>query len=77
MNVSGFYIVKGDSTCDGKITIEDALAIYEHIFETSTLTEDAFIGADVNSDGKVSIVDIVAIRRHLAGTYTITGLVAK
>lgn len=77
MNVSGFYVVKGDSTCDGRITLEDRLVVNAHILGTYTLTEDAFIGADVNGDGKVSIVDDVAINRHLAGTLMITGVVAK
>ena len=77
MNVSGFYVVKGDSTCDGRITLEDALVVSAHIVGIYTLTEDAFIGADVNDNNKIDIVDVVGIAKHLSGAQMITGLVAK
>lgn len=77
MNVSGLYIVKGDSTCDGRITMEDLILVQAHMLDIVTLTGDAFTGADTNSDNKIGGADLAAINRHLMGISTITGVVAK
>ena len=77
MNVSGLYIVKGDSTCDGRITMEDLLAIQTHLLGKSTLTGDAFTGADTNSDNVIDIQDLANVFSHLTGTKMITGVVEK
>ena len=77
MNVSGFYVVKGDSTCDGRITMEDLIAIQAHILEISALTGDAFAGADTNSDNIVNGRDSANVDMHLLGVKMITGVVAK
>lgn len=77
MNVSGLYIVKGDSTCDGRLTIEDLILIQMHLLEVVTLTGDAFTGADSNSDNEIDAVDLANINRHLLGNQMITGVVAK
>ena len=77
MNVSGLYIVKGDSTCDGRLTIEDLILIQMHMLKVVTLTGDAFTGADSNSDNEIDVVDLANINRHLLGNKMITGVVAK
>lgn len=77
MNVSGLYVVKGDSTCDGRITMEDIIAIQSHILEISTLTGDAFTGADTNSDNVVNGRDLANVNLHLLGQKMITEVVAK
>lgn len=77
MNVSGLYVVKGDSTCDGRITVEDILAIQAHILGISTLTGDAFTGADTNSNNIVNGQDLANVNQHLLGISMITGVVAK
>ena len=77
MNVSGFYIVKGDSTCDGRITMEDLIAIQDHILGISTLTGDAFTGADTNSNNVVDGRDLANVNLHLLGQKMITEVVAK
>lgn len=77
MNVSGLYIVKGDSTCDGRITMEDLIATQAHLLGNSALTGDAFTGADTNNDGKISLSDLSNIRLHLMGVHMTTGVVAK
>ena len=77
MNVSGLYVIKGDSTCDGRITIEDILAIQAHILGISTLTGDAFTGADTNSDNIVNGRDLANVNLHFLGQKMITGVVAK
>ena len=77
MNVSGFYIVKGDSNCDGRITMEDLILVQAHMLDIVTLTGDAFRGADSNSDNEIDLVDLANINRHLSGKKMITGVVAK
>lgn len=77
MNVSGLYIVKGDSNCDGRITMEDLILIQTHILEVSTLTGDAFTGADNNNDNVVNGRDLANVSMHLLGVKMITGVVAK
>ena len=65
MNVSGLYVVKGDSTCDGRITMEDLIATQAHLLGNSALTGDAFTGADTNSDNIVNGRDVTNINLHL------------
>lgn len=77
MNVSGFYIVKGDSTCDGRITIEDLISVQLHLLGIVTLTGDAFTGADTNNDNNITIIDLAKVKMHLLGVKMITGVVAK
>ena len=77
MNVSGFYVVKGDSTCDGRITMEDLISTQAHVLDVVALTGDAFTGADTNSDNIVNGRDIANINLHLSGQKMITGVVAK
>ena len=77
MNVSGLYIVKGDSTCDGRITMEDLISIQAHILGVSTLTGDAFTRADTNSDNNITARDLADVAKHLLGVQMITGVVAR
>ena len=77
MNVSGLYVVKGDSTCDGRITMEDLISMQAHILGVSTLIGDAFTGADTNSDNIVNGRDLANVNLHLLGVEMITELVAK
>lgn len=77
MNVSGFYVVKGDSNCDGRITMEDLILVQAHMLDIVTLTGDAFTGADTNSNNAVNGQDLANVNRHLLGEQMITGVVAK
>lgn len=77
MNVSGLYIVKGDSTCDSRITMEDLISIQAHILDVSTLTGDAFTGADNNNDNVVNGRDLANVSMHLLGVKMITEVVEK
>lgn len=77
MDVSGLYVVKGDSTCDGRITMEDLIAIQAHILGISALAGDAFTGADTNSDNIVNGRDLANVNLHFLGQKMITGVVAK
>lgn len=77
MNISGLYIVKGDSNCDGRITMEDLISIQAHILGVSTLTGDAFTGADNNNDNVVNGRDLANVSMHLLGVKMITEVVEK
>ena len=77
MNVSGFYVVKGDSNCDGRITMEDLILVQAHLLDIRTLTGDAFTGADTNNDNNITIIDLAKVKMHLLGVKMITGVVAK
>lgn len=77
MNVSGLYVVKGDSTCDGRITMEDLILVRAHMLDIVTLTGDAFTGADTNSDNNITAIDLANVNMHLLGVKMITGVVAK
>lgn len=77
MDVDGKYIVKGDATCDQRITIDDILAIQLHVFDVEKLTGDSFTAADSNDDGKVTTVDILRIQQHLNGQSMITEVIEK
>ena len=77
MNVSGLYVVKGDSTCDGRITIEDLILIQMHILGVVTLTGDAFTGADANNDNNITLIDLAGVQMHLLGVQMKTGVVMK
>lgn len=77
MNVSGLYIVKGDSNCDSRITMEDLISIQAHILGVSTLTGDAFTGADNNNDNVVNGRDLANVSMHLLGVKMITEAVEK
>ena len=77
MNVSGLYVVKGDSTCDGRITMEDLILIQMHKLGVVTLTGDTFTGADTNKDNNITLIDLAKVKMHLLGVKMITGVVAK
>ena len=77
MDVDGKYIVKGDATCDQRITIDDMLAIQLHSFDIEKLTGDSFTAADLNNDGKATAADIFRIQKHLNGQLMITEVIEK
>ncbi len=61
-------ILRGDSNCDGSVSLSDLSNVRLHLLGTITLTGDKFKGADTNNDGKISISDLSNIRLHLLGT---------
>ena len=71
------YIIKGNPTLTGKITIEDLTLVSAYLLGTKTLTGDAFTAADVNNDGVVDIVDLSNIKFHILGQKMITEVVRK
>lgn len=55
----------GDVNVDGKINIEDVLALRGHLAGAGTDID--MRNADANGDGSVNISDVLLIRQHLAG----------
>ena len=75
MNVDGIYIVKGDTTCDQRITLEDLAFTQMHILGVSELTGDAFTAGDTSDDNQISILDLANINKHLMGVVMLTEVV--
>lgn len=68
-------IIKGDVNGDGRITVEDSLAVQLHIMGVIELEGDAFRAADTNNDGRISIVDLANIQKHLLGVSIINEVI--
>lgn len=78
--VTGFYIVKGDVNCDGRITIDDlALLQFSILYDVRgyQLSGDSALAADVNGDGQITTSDMTRVHMHLIGANMITEVVAK
>ena len=63
-----FPSLKGDVTGDGKVNTKDWNRIYDHVEETSLLTDYALACGDVNGDGKVNTKDWNRIYDHVEET---------
>lgn len=63
-------VMKGDVTGDGKVNINDALAVYRYVRGKRNLTGDAFTAAEVTGDNKVNINDALRIYRFARGKIT-------
>ena len=57
--------LNGDVNGDGKVNIKDWNRVYNHINETSILTDEEFERGDVNKDGKVNIKDWNRMYDHI------------
>jgi len=57
----------GDVTNDGNISIDDILAMRDHVFGEITLEGDDFIAADLYPDGTITIQDILLCRDIIFG----------
>lgn len=60
-------VMKGDVTADGKVNINDALAVYRYVRGKRKLEGDAYQAAEVTNDGKVNINDALRIYRFARG----------
>ncbi len=77
MDIQGFYIIKGDATCDGRIDIRDVLTVHLTVLGVIKLTGDALTAADTSNDGKVDTLDTLRIRKHIGGVQMLTEVVEK
>ncbi len=57
----------GDVTGDGKVGIEDTLAVLNYVVGSTDFTEEQKLAADVNEDEKVDVLDAVIILRYVVG----------
>lgn len=77
MDVDGIYIVKGDTTCDQRITLEDLALSQMHVLGIKSLTGDSFTAGDTNGDKTINGRDSANINMHLLGVRMITEVVNK
>ncbi len=61
------FVIKGDTSGDGKITILDLLQIQKHIRGDKKLTGNYLSAADTSGDGKVTILDLLQVQKHIRG----------
>lgn len=57
----------GDATGDGRITINDVLAVRKYLAGIETPEGLVIAACDVSGDGRISIADILKIRKYIAG----------
>lgn len=62
-----FHGLLGDATGDGRINLQDVLAIRQYMVDLIEEKEINKVNADVNGDGKINIQDVLLIRQYLAG----------
>ena len=62
-----YFVIKGDTSGDGKITILDLLQIQKHIKGTKKLTGSYLKAADTSNDGKATILDLLQVQKHIKG----------
>lgn len=56
----------GDVTCDGSVTLPDALHLQKAIAKMLVLTAGEQKYGDVDSDGKISVYDVLLIQQYIA-----------
>ena len=61
------FIIKGDTSGDGKITMLDLLQVLKHIKGDKKLTSVYLTGADTSKDSKVTMLDLLQILKHIKG----------
>lgn len=71
--ISASAASKGDVDGSGKIDIEDAVSVINHINGVKALSGSSLTAADVNGSGNVDIEDAVAIINHVNGVSAIGG----
>lgn len=59
--INVFATVDGDVNADGKVTVADAMLVFNHLSGKRHLTDEQIERADVNGDGKVTIADALKI----------------
>ena len=70
-SVSFNAVVKGDTSGDGNINIQDLLKVQKHILGYTELNGSFLKAADNNNDGVVNLVDLLRVQKHILGYVTI------
>ena len=73
--VAGFgyyqaYLI-GDADGNGKVNVNDAVAILKHIVGNSILTGNNLLAADADANGSVNVNDAVAVLKYIVGNGTL------
>ena len=68
-NISETYsfVINGDTSGDGKITMVDLLQILKHIKNDKKLKTNYLKAADTSKDGKITMVDLLKVLKHIKG----------
>ena len=61
------FVIKGDTSGDGKINSLDLLQILKHINGDKKLTSSYLKAADTSLDGKVNTLDLLQVLKHING----------
>ena len=61
------FVIKGDTSGDGKINTLDLLQILKHINGDKKLTSSSLLAADTSGDGKVNTLDLLQVLKHING----------
>ena len=61
------FVIRGDTSGDGKINSLDLLQILKHINGDKKLTSSYLKAADTSKDGKVNSLDLLQVLKHING----------
>ena len=61
------FVINGDTSGDGQITILDLLQVQKHIKGDRKLTGDFLKAGDTSGDGQITILDLLQIQKHIKG----------
>ena len=64
------YLI-GDADGNGKVNVNDAVAILKHIVGNSILTGNTLLAADADANGSVNVNDAVAVLKYIVGNGTL------
>ena len=65
--VIGDGVLKGDVNGDGKIKMNDVMAIYNYLMGNVEFSNDQFMAADVTNDGKIKMNDVMKVYNYVMG----------
>lgn len=60
-------VMKGDVNGDGKIKMNDVMAIYNYLMGNVEFSNDQFMAADVTNDGKIKMNDVMKVYNYVMG----------
>ena len=61
------FVITGDTSGDGKITILDLLQVQKHIKGDKKLSNAYLQAGDTSKDNKVTILDLLQVQKHIKG----------
>jgi len=61
------FVINGDTSGDGDVTILDLLQVRKHIKKDKLLIDAYSYAGDTSGDGDVTILDLLQIQKHIKG----------